>query len=431
MDAREEVPRSVRTRPRVRAIIGAAALLGPLLAGSPASAAVRQDDAKTKRDAGNTFEGATRVVPRGFYEGTLSAEAGDNDDYYKFFLKEGASLSVLVEFQSGPVADPVMLLDPSGGPIDAGTKIGSLGITLSSVFTGEFPAIRVAVHRAVTAGEYRLHIQGHQFPIGAYVLCFLNCEGVVSAPTDLIFGGSLPTTFTKVLLVPPTHGDLGNPTGPTVLDYIDTTLRGIRKWNDAIAAFAKDYPRYSYLERIKIHIDVFDGVHPVDPALYDVIIGYAAAGPAFRGVAIWGDALNLQGALEQMGLTDTVRFTGRAIVLSLFGSSPRVGQVLYDFPEIDDLEIVTMHEFGHTFGLGHTRTWDPRLGPDLMNSPAPFVYGDGFPLGDGGERTGRKCLSTINLYGMAVLYRWVPKGQWVPSEGQASLPKGMPYKWYC
>ena len=90
-----------------------------------------------------------------------------------------------------------------------------------------------------------------------------------------------------------------------------------------------------------------------------------------------------------------------------------------------------MHEFGHTFGLGHTRTWHPRLGPDLMNSPAPFIYGDGFPGGDGGERTKMKCLSTINLYGMAVLYRWVPSGKWMPSGGQAKLPKGMPYKWYC
>lgn len=431
MDEGQEIPRSVRRRPRLLAVVLTAALVATLIGAKPASASVRQDDAGTKRDAGNTFETATAVRPHGQYDGELNSSAGDTDDYYKFSLKEGSSVSILVQYASGAVSEPVTLLDPTGLPIDAGARVGNVGVTLSSVFTSEFPAVRVAVHRALVDGEYRLHLRSSQFPIRGYSLCFLNCEGVVNAPTDLIFGGSLPTTGAKVLLIPPTHGDLGNPLGPTVLDYIDATLRGIRKWNDAINRFTKDFPRYAYLRQIKIHLDVFDGVQPVDPALYDVIIGYAAAGPAFRGVAVWGDPLDVQGALEQLGLTNTVRFTGRLIILSLFGSSPRVGQVLYDFPEVVDLEIVTTHEFGHTFGLGHTRTWHPRFGPDLMNSPAPFLYGDGFPLGDGGERTTRKCLSTINLYGMAVLYRWIPKGKWEPSEGQARLPKGMPYKWYC
>lgn len=415
-------------RLRLVACASLAALLASLFTAQPAGAA--QDDARGRRDAGDSFETATRVQPKGYYDGSLDPNSGDRHDYYRFYLREGSAMSVIVELGADP-SDPVELLDPSGSPVDVGMKIGSLGLAYSSVFTGEFPQVlRVGVARALQSGEYRLHIQSERFELEHYSMCFNNCEGVVDAPTDLIFGGSLPTTFTKVLLIPPTHGDLGNPTGPTVVDYIETTLRAIRKWDDAIAAFTKDYPEYSYLRKLRTHIDVFDGVHPVDPALYDVIIAYAAAGPAFRGVATHAD-VGVQELIKQAGLEDVVRFTGRFIILSLYGSSPRAGQVLYDFPEINDLEIVTMHEFGHTFGLGHTRTWHPKLGPDLMNSPAPFVYGDGFPGGDGGERTKMKCLSTINLYGMAVLYRWVPEGRWLPSGGQAKLPKGMPYKWYC
>lgn len=412
-----------------RVVVLTAVVVAALTVGGTANGAV-QDDGGSKRDAGNTFAAATRVTPRGLYDGSLDAAKGDRHDFYKFFLAEGAAVSILVNLGAS-TTDPVTILDPAGNTVDVGTKVAGLGLTVSSVFTSEAPTVRVAVQRASMAGEYRVHVQSERFELGDYSLCFANCEGTVNAPTDLIFGGSLPTTFTKVLLVPPTHGDLGNPLGPTVVDYIDATLRGIRSWNGAINAFTKDFPRYSYLRKIKIHIDVFEGVHPVDPALYDVIIGYAAAGPAFRGVASDIDQRFVEQLLADVGLESRVRFTGRAIVLSLFGSSPRVGQVLYDFPEINDLEIVTAHEFGHTFGLGHTRTWHPKLGPDLMNSPAPFLYGDGFPAGDGRERTQIKCLSTINLYGMAVLYRWIPKGKWVPSAGQAKLPKGMPYKWYC
>ena len=406
----------------------------------PAAAAVKQNDAGSRRDAGGTFDTATRVTPRGEYRATLDRDRGDVDDYYRFRVKEGGSVSVLVQF-SAAVADPVRLLDPGGVPVDVGMKASPLGISTSAVFTGETSdaiqarkaptIVRVTVHRALVTGDYRLHVSATNLPMTAYSLCFMNCEKFVNAPTDLIFGGSLRDPFTKVLLVPPTHGDLGNPAGPSVLDYIDATLRGIRKWEPVMARFAKDYPAYAYLKKIKVHIDLFDGVRPVDPALYDVIIGYAAAGPAFRGVAADADSGEFEDLLTQVGITDYARFSGRAIILSLFGSSPRAGQVLYDFPEINDLENVTMHEFGHTFGLGHTRTWTKRYGPDLMNSPAPWTYGDGFVAGDGGERTPLKCISTVNLIGMATLYRWIPKGTWLPSKGQANLPRRMPYRWYC
>ena len=411
---------------RVGAI--ATAMASALWMAPPATAAP-QNDAGSGRDAGNSFEEATPIKAKGYYEGSLKGD--DHHDYFKFSLKEGDSVSVLID-SPADTTDPLRMLDPNGNVVDVGTRLFGPGVTASSAFTSEVGVVRLAVHRAVVGGQYRLHLQSEQNEFGDYEMCFMNCETPMAHPIDLIFGGSLETTDARVLLVPPTHGDLGNPLGPTVVDYVGATLRGIDKWLEALDAFADDYPQFGYLREIDFHIEVFRGAQPVDPAGYDVILGYVAAGPAFRGVA--GDTGTkdmVNEVLDQVGIRDQARYSGRVIALSLFGSSPRAGQVMWDFPEVNDLEIVTTHEFGHTFGLGHTMTWHPKLGPDLMNSPAPFVYGDGQTVGAGNERTKMKCLSSLALYGMAYLYRWVPDGEWEGSSGSVDLPKGIPYRWYC
>ena len=415
----------------LRVGILAAFVASSLWVAPPGAAKRPQNDAGSGGDAGNTFEEAIRVKPTGYYEGTLNGAGGDPHDYYKFELKEGDAVSVLID-SAADTTDPVTLLDPNGAVIDVGARVGGAGITVSGAFTSEVGTLRVAVHRALVPGEYRLHIASEQFEFGKYWMCFMNCETPMNHPIQIIFGGSLETADARVLLVPPTHGDMGNPLGPTVVDYLDATLRGVNKWIEAMDAFAKDYPQFSYLRKIDFHVEVFDEASPVEPAGYDVILGYVAAGPAFRGVASdtgTKDAVN--SLLEQVGIRDQARYSGRVILLSLFGSSPRAGQVAWDFPEVTDLEIVTTHEFGHTFGLGHTMTWHPKLGPDLMNSPAPFIYGDGQTIGAGNERTKMKCLSSLALYGMAYLYRWIPEGEYEPSMGVVKLPKNIPYRWYC
>lgn len=404
-------------------------LIVGLLAAVPGTGRAEQDDAGSRADAGDTFDAATTLVPRGFYTGRLDRANGDRHDYYKFHLDEGTAVSVLVTVQQSRV-DPVTILDPEGRPVDAATKVSSLGVSGSGAFTAAPGELRVTVHKALVPGDYRLHIQTDQIELAAYDLCFLNCEPPQDTPIQLIFGGSLKHTETRVLLVPPSHGDLGNPLGPSVVDYLNATLRGMHRWTAAMDAFAARYSQYAYLRQITVEVEIFDGAVPVEGAGYDVIVAYVAAGPVFRGVASDPED-DVEQILEEVGLDEDVHWSGRVIALSLFGASPRAGQVMWDFPEINDLEIVTTHEFAHTFGLGHTGTWHAELGPDLMNSPATFIYGDGFPAGDGGERTPLKCLSTLDLYGMAELYRWIPSGQPVGSFGAVELPPEIPYEMVC
>lgn len=407
-----------------------------LLVPAGSLAQTQQDDAGSGGDAGDTFETATPIIPQGRYTGRLDADAGDRHDYFRFRLDEGESVMILVEVWG--FTDPIELLDPHGVVVDTGAQTPLFGVGGSGVITGDvvtgnvwgYPIqVRLAVHNAVVPGDYRLHLQTERFHLDEYAFCFVSCEEPQDAPIDFIFGGSLQQAHTSVLLVPPAHGDLGNPFGPTVIDYIEATLRGIRAWSDAIVWFADRYEEYGYLKDIEVEIEIFDRTVPVDPVGYDVIVGYVVTGPVFRGVASGGEGL--QEYFDEVGLGDAARFSGRWMLLSLFAASPRAGQGLPDFPEVNDLEIVTMHEFGHTFGVGHTLTWREDTGPDLMNSPATFVYGDGSAIGDGGERTPLTCLSTLNLYALAVLYRWLPTGQWERTWGSTDLPPHIPYERMC
>src|SRR3989337_1091474 len=84
---------------------------------APATAKAPQNDAGSGRDAGNTFEDATKVKPHGYYEGTLDGAGGDGDDFYKFSLKEGDSMSVLID-SPADTTDPITMLDPDGNVID-------------------------------------------------------------------------------------------------------------------------------------------------------------------------------------------------------------------------------------------------------------------------------------------------------------------------
>lgn len=251
-------------------------------------------------------------------------------------------------------------------------------------------------------------------------------------PIDMIFGGSLRHANTRVLLVPPSHGDAGSPTNMSrsATSYLEATLEGILSWEPAIAQFVAEYPQFSYLSNVTVQVEVLEQQTP-ETAGYDIIVGYAeTSGPAFRGIAIQGQA-DTQQPIDEAGLGDLVHYGNRYVLLSLFASAPRSGQDQPDYPETSEVRGVTMHEFAHVWGLGHSRTWTSGCGSDLMNSPYGYVYGDGNPAGDGGERSRPLCINTLALYGLANLYRWLPEGEWQGSEGNVTLPPEIQYKEYC
>jgi hypothetical protein len=389
--------------------VGLAGLAGPVDA---------SHDDGTHVTGGATFETATPVTPLGLYHSNLPF---GSDHYYRFHAEMGEPINIEIRPFCNTQNCPVL----TAGSIGTGEAFLRMSFRLLSpdgvlldTPNSNVADSRVMVAAAPVTGEYRFQVTSNIGGFsGPYSFCFLvpppaehPCPDYGIHPMGVIFGGPMAGAFdTKVLLVPPPHGDLGNPNGPTVLDYLDAAISGIREWEWALSEFAKDYPEYSYLDDISVHIEIFDGLQ--DFSNYDIVITYVPGGPLFRGAAT------------------TCTNPPRCIVLSLFSSSPRAGQVEPGFPTYNDLEAVTKHEFAHVWGLGHTLTWTEEFGPDLMNSPASFVYGDGSAVGEGPVDSPKQCISSLNLYGMARIF--ASDFVFDPINPEFSLPGHIPYEWYC
>ncbi len=184
------------------------------------------------------------------------------------------------------------------------------------------------------------------------------------------------TSTINILLVTPNNVSWWNPM------YVNSTLRAIGQWNEAIQEFASNNYQYSYLASLKLEPTVSNE----SEAGFNIYLNWTQS------------ALS---SADAIGLT-TLSSLNYAITncsINLATHSPH-GDALAD----GDEQNVALHELGHSLGLGHTNETNDVMYPDLtLLGPA-------------------KLLSNLDLYGISRTFAWLtysfsfyPVSDWLTS----------------
>ncbi|HUK84421.1 MAG TPA: matrixin family metalloprotease [Candidatus Acidoferrum sp.] len=170
------------------------------------------------------------------------------------------------------------------------------------------------------------------------------------------------TSTINILLVTPNNVSWWNPM------YINSTLRAIGQWNEAIQEFASNNTQYSFLTSLKLESTVSN-----------------VSEPGFNIYLNWTQS-PLAGSVDAIGLTtlssDDNLITNCSINLATHTSH---GDALAD----GDEQNIALHELGHSLGLGHTNETNDVMFPDLsLLGPA-------------------KLLSNLDLIGISTTFAWL------------------------
>jgi hypothetical protein len=175
-------------------------------------------------------------------------------------------------------------------------------------------------------------------------------------------------------------------------DLINSTLRSIDDWNQAIAYFSLNYSEYGYLSAVNLVTSVSS---QPDPG-YDIYVNFT------NSVSISGT--------DAIGITTTVPYNNGTIQNCLITLAT---QTKYLTLTQKDMQSVATHELGHAIGIGHSNS-----SSDLMY-PNFDVYAAKYEI------------STLDLYGVANAFQWlVNPDQPMPSSQQdIALPPNIPYSY--
>jgi predicted Zn-dependent protease len=150
--------------------------------------------------------------------------------------------------------------------------------------------------------------------------------------------------------------------------FLNTSLRAIGQWNEAIATFASNYSNYSYLSSLRIQPTVSNSTQPG----YDIYVSWHES-PFSNTTDVVGLS-QISTNYQKIIANCTVNLAAH----TLHGDTLNEG----------DLQNVALHELGHSLGLGHSNYTG-----DLMYT----LYTMGSPAED---------VSTLDVYGVATVFAW-------------------------
>jgi predicted Zn-dependent protease len=193
----------------------------------------------------------------------------------------------------------------------------------------------------------------------------------------------------NVLLINPINESWWNPI------YVNSTLRAIGQWNDAIRYFASNYIDYAYLSSLKIESTVSSETEDG----FDVYIDWTQS--------------TLKNTTDTIGLATLTSENNVIVNCSIsLATHASQGDSLTD----GDMQNIALHELGHALGLGHSNDTGDIMFPDYTLLGPPNL------------------VSTLDAYGVAKIFAWTtnqtmlyPVNSWLPV-GTVVLPSDIQYR---